>query len=362
VSALSRAERLTVAGVLGLTALAGVAHYAGFASLLAFGIAALALAGLAHVVSFATEQVGRRFGPGVTGVLQSTLGNLPELFVVIFALRAGEVVVAQTSIIGSLFANALLVLGAVIVVGAATADGPVMRFKPRLPQDTATLLLVTVFIIVVVGISLASHDPASHHVQAVSTVAAVALLGVYLAWVVPYVRADAGANAAAASEDSAADEDEDPLVPLTVSAGLLAIGGVGAAFVSDWFVAALRPTIDQLHISEAFAGIVIVAIAGNAVENVAGLVLARKGKADLAISVVKNSVAQIAAFLYPVLVLVSLLFSHRLNFALDPVYIGALLMSALAVWQITGDGEAAAFEGWALIALYVVLGALTLYE
>jgi Ca2+:H+ antiporter len=358
VSDLSRAERLTVAGVLALTALAGIAHYAGFPSLLAFVISALALAGLAHVVSFATEQVGRRFGPGVTGVLQSTLGNLPELFVVIFALRAGEVVVAQTSIIGSLFANALLVLGAVIVVGAATADGPVMRFKPRLPQDTATLLLVTVFIIVVVGISLASHDPASHHVQAVSTVAAVALLGVYLAWVVPYVRADAGA----ASDAGDADDEEGPLVPLAVSAGLLAMGGVGAAFVSDWFVAALRPTIDQLHISEAFAGIVIVAIAGNAVENVAGLVLARKGKADLAISVVKNSVAQIAAFLYPVLVLVSLLFSHHLNFALDPVYIGALLMSALAVWQITGDGEAAAFEGWALIALYVVLGALTLYE
>jgi Ca2+:H+ antiporter len=360
VSALSRTERLTVAGVLGLTALAGVAYYAGFASLLAFALAALALAGLAHVVSFATEQVGRRFGPGVTGVLQSTLGNLPELFVVIFALRAGEVVVAQTSIIGSLFANALLVLGAVIVVGASAADGPVMRFKPRLPQDTATLLLVTVFIIVVVGISLASHDPASHHVQAVSTVAAVALLGVYLAWVVPYLRADAGAGAGSGA--SAEDEDEGPLVPLAVSAGLLALGGAGAAFVSDWFVAALRPTIDQLHISEAFAGIVIVAIAGNAVENVAGLVLARKGKADLAISVVKNSVAQIAAFLYPVLVLISLLFSHHLSFALDPVYIGALLMSALAVWQITGDGEAAAFEGWALIALYVVLGALTIYE
>jgi Ca2+:H+ antiporter len=358
VSALSRTEQLTVAGVLALTAVAGVAHYAGFASLLAFALAALALAGLAHVVSFATEQVGRRFGPGVTGVLQSTLGNLPELFVVIFALRAGEVVVAQTSIIGSLFANALLVLGAVIVVGASAADGPVMRFRPRLPQDTATLLLVTVFIIVVVGISLASHDPASHHVQAVSTVAAVALLGVYLAWVIPYLRADAGA----ASADDAGDEEEGPLVPLAVSAGLLALGGLGAAFVSDWFVAALRPTIDQLHVSEAFAGIVIVAIAGNAVENVAGIVLARKGKADLAISVVKNSVAQIAAFLYPVLVLVSLLFSHRLSFALEPVYIGALLMSALAVWQITGDGEAAAFEGWALIALYVVLGALTIYE
>ena len=101
--------------------------------------------------------------------------------------------------------------------------------------------------------------------------------------------------------------------------------GVGAAFVSDWFVAALRPTIDQLRISEAFAGIVIVAIAGNAVENVAGIVLARKGESDLAICVVKNSVAQIAAFLFPVLVLISLLFTHHLTFALDPVYIGAML-------------------------------------
>jgi len=357
VSALSRAERLSVAAVLVLTILAGVAHYAGVASLVAFSLAALALAGLAHVVSFATEQVGSRFGAGVTGVLQSTLGNLPELFVVLFALHAGEVVVAQTSIIGSLFANALLVLGAVIVVGARVADGPVMRFRPRLPQDTATLLLVTVFIIVVVGISLASHDPASGHVGSVSTVAAVALLGVYLAWVVPYLRADS-----AADKPERDLEAEGPLVPLAISVTLLALGGLGAAFVSDWFVAELRPTIDQLGISEAFAGIVIVAIAGNAVENVAGLVLAAKGKSDLAISVVKNSVAQIAAFLYPVLVLISLLFAHRLTFALDPVYIGALLMSALAVWQITGDGEAAAFEGWALIALYVVLAALTLYE
>ena len=103
---------------LAATVLAGVAHYAGWPPGWPSRVATVALAGLAHVVSLATEQVGERFGPGLTGVLQSTLGNLPELFVVIFALREGEVVVAQTSIIGSLFANALLVLGLVIVVGA----------------------------------------------------------------------------------------------------------------------------------------------------------------------------------------------------------------------------------------------------
>ena len=98
-------------------------------------------------------------------MLQSTLGNLPELFVVIFALQKGELVVAQTAIVGSILANALLVLGLVIVVGARRSPDGFMRFSTRLPRDTATLLLVTVFIIVLLGLSLASHDPASHHVQ-----------------------------------------------------------------------------------------------------------------------------------------------------------------------------------------------------
>src|SRR3954447_12548101 len=132
--------------VAALTAAAGILHYAGGPDLLAFVVAAAALAGLAWVVSVATEQVGERFGPAVTGVLQSTLGNLPEFFVVVFALAQGQIVVAQFSIIGSIFANALLVLGAVIVVGAHQGEGACMRFRTRLPNDTATLLLLASFI------------------------------------------------------------------------------------------------------------------------------------------------------------------------------------------------------------------------
>jgi Ca2+:H+ antiporter len=335
------------------TAIAGIAHYADWTPLLAFAIATVALAGLAHIVSLATEQVGERFGPAVTGVLQSTLGNLPELFVVIFALRAGEVVVAQTSIVGSLLANALLVLGLVIVFGARRAPDRTMRFRRRLPNDTATLLLVTSFIIVLVGLAHATHEPAAQHETTISSVAAIALLLVYLSWVIPYVRGDAPPEPAG---------EGGPRVALAVSVGLLAVAGAGSAFVSDWFVAALRPTIDQLGVSEAFAGLVVVALAGNAVENVAGLVLAHKGQSDLAISVVKNSVAQVSAFLYPLLVLISLLFTTQLTFALSPVLIGALLLTSLAVWQITGDGEAVAFEGWALVALYVILAVFTLYD
>ena len=208
--------------------------------------------------------------------------------------------------------------------------------------------------IVVVAISLASEDRASHHVQAISSIAAVVLLGVYMVWVVGYLRAD--------QPRETGPGEAGARVPFPVAAVLLGVAGVGSAFVSDWFVAALRPTIDQLGISEAFAGLVIVAIAGNAVENATGVILAAKGESDLAISVVKNSVSQIAAFQFPVLVLISLLFATPLTFVIAPVYVGALLVTALAVWQVTGDGEAAAFEGWALIGIYVVLAALTLYE
>ena len=179
-------------------------------------------------------------------------------------------------------------------------------------------------------------------------------MAVYATWMWRYLRSDA--------RPAQEHEQDAPRVGLTTCLGLLVAAGVGSAFVSDWFVHALEPTIHSLHISQAFAGLVIVAIAGNAVENVAGIYLAIKGKSDLAISVVKNSVAQIAAFLYPLMVLVSLLTATHLSFVLDPVYIAALLATAILIWQITGDGEATPFEGAALIALFIVVATIAAYQ
>jgi Ca2+:H+ antiporter len=348
---LGRSEKGVVAGVALATLLAGLANYLKWPTIPRFLLATVALAGLAWAVSFATEQVGERVSPAATGMLQSTLGNLPELFVVIFALQQGELVIAQTAILGSIFANGLLVLGMVIIVGARVAPDGVMRFQRRLPNDTATLLLVTVFVIVVVGLSLSDHDKASHHVNAISAIASVCLLAVYLSWVVPYLRSG-----------EAPTESESARLSLRSSVGMLVGAGAASAFVSDWFVNGLEPAIHLLHLSQAFAGLVIVAIAGNAIEHVAGLVLARRGHPDLAISIVKNSVAQIAAFLLPLLVLISFTLKTTLTYAFDPVLIGALALMALVMWQVTGDGEAVAFEGWALVAIYVVLATITLYD
>src|SRR4051794_28466378 len=203
---LTTRQMLILGGVALLTAVAGFMHFSDADPTATFIVAAMALGGLAWMVSFATEQVGARFGPAITGVLQSTLGNLPEFFIVIFALSAGEVVVAQTSLIGSLFANALLVLGIVIIVGARAGNG-CMRFNPRLPRDTTTLLLLAVFTIVIIGQAVASDSKAAKHVNEISIAGAVALLVVYSVWIFSYLRSES-------PTEGAHEKRNEPKVPL----------------------------------------------------------------------------------------------------------------------------------------------------
>jgi Ca2+:H+ antiporter len=350
---LTRLERGLLAAVAAITAAAGLTRYlSGVSQTAAFVVAAVALAGLAWLVSFSTQQVGARFGAPVTGVLQATVGNLPEFFVVLFALRAGELVVAQTAIVGSILVNALLVLGLVIVAGAARAPDGLMRFNPRLPNDTTTLLLSSTLIIVVIALANGSHDAASRHAKTISVVGAAVLLALYGAWLLRYLR----------SQPAGREPAEPPRLPAWLGLGLLLAGGAASAFVSDWFIHALEPTVRSLHISRAFAGLVIVAIAGNAVEHATGVALAARGQYELAIAVVKSSVAQLSAFLFPLMVLVSLATATTLTFSLAPVYAGALFGAAVLVWQVTGDGEAPVWEGLSLISAYIVLAVVAGFE
>jgi Ca2+:H+ antiporter len=343
------------AAILAVAVAGGVLHFIDAEPVVTFVVTGAALGGVAWAIGIATESVGARFGPAVTGVLQSTLGNLPELFIVLFALSAGEVVVAQFSILGSLFANALLVLGLAIAAGSLRRADGTMTFGARLPNDTATLLLLAVFLISILGLSDQVGDRASEHQVAISVAGALCLLVVYAAWLAGYLRSDR-------ASEQALVEPSHTTLPFAAAVAMLAVAGVLAALLSDWFVDALDPAVEALGISKAFTGLVIVAIAGNAVENVVAVSLAWKGHDDLAISVVKNSVSQIACFLFPVLVIASLAFEHRLTFVVDPVYLGALALTAIALWQITGDGRAVLFEGLALVSLYVVLATLVWFE
>ena len=139
---------------------------------------------------------------------------------------------------------------------------------------------------------------------------------------------------------------------------ILAGAGVGAAFVSDWFVDALQPAMKTLGISEAFAGLVVVAIAGNAIENLVGIQLAWRNQADYAVSVILNSSLQIALGLFPLLVLLSFVLGGSiLTFVLSPLLVAVLVLAVIVTAFIIYDGESIWLEGLALIGLYCIIAA-----
>ncbi|HEU5348231.1 MAG TPA: hypothetical protein VFU63_06430, partial [Ktedonobacterales bacterium] len=137
---LTQRQIITIGIAVLATALAAVLNFAGAGAVLTFVAAAVALAMLAALVGDATEQLGTRFGPGATGVLQSALGNLPELCSGIFALRAGLVEVVQGALIGSILGNSVLVLGLAFLVGGLRHGE--QKFASDAPRTMVTLTLL----------------------------------------------------------------------------------------------------------------------------------------------------------------------------------------------------------------------------
>jgi Ca2+:H+ antiporter len=330
-----------VAGV--LLAVAGVAHFADATPVLTFSLAALAIAVLARLVGGATEQLGSRVGSSAAGVVQSALGNLPELFIAVFALRQGLTQVVQAALVGSVIANSVLVLGLAFVVGGLR-NGTQTFDSPR-ARLIATLTILCAAILAVPTLSHAVHTSAGRHEKSLSLICAGVLLALFFITLPGLLKGG--------------EEGEAEPARWTLTQTVVVIGGAGlaAGFVSDWFVTALKPATETLGMSEAFAGLVVVAIAGNAVENVVGVQLAAKNRPDFAISVIVNSALQVALLLTPVLVFASLFFATSLTLVFPTLLAISLLMAAGIGALIVYDGETTWEEGVVLIGLYVVIAA-----
>ena len=310
-----RTTRFLLGAAIVATVASAVLVVSGGAPVVTFGATAIALAMLASLVGEGTEQLGARQGPAVTGILQSALGNLPELFISLFSLQAGLVVVVQFALIGSILANSLLVLGAAFVVGGLKFG--TQRFGARASRSIATLLLLAVGSLVIPTLATAPGAPDAGHAAELSVVVSIVLLVVFAGSLIFSIRRDArpapATNAPTTSAEAVVDaEGPGHLWPQWLALVVLAGAAVAAAFVSDWFVAALRPAMATLGMSEAFAGLVVVAIAGNAVENVVGIQAAARNQAELAVSIILNSSLQVAIALTPALVIISMLMGwHR---------------------------------------------------
>jgi Ca2+:H+ antiporter len=218
----------------------------------------------------------------------------------------------------------------------------------------ATLLLLAVAALAIPTLATAPGEPDAGHEIDLSVIVSIVLLIVFTASIPFSLRGGRGISVELEASVSA--------WPLPLALGVLAVGAVGAALTSDLFVEALKPTMASLGLSEAFVGLVIVAIAGNAVENLVGIQAAAANKTDLATSLILNSSLQVAIALTPALVLISLVIGGgALTLVLSPLLLGAVFLAALLAAVIVFDGESTWLEGLALLGLYLIIAASVWY-
>ena len=349
---LNTSDRMILGGSALLTVLAGAADFGHWGSVLAFAVSGAAVCLLASVVGRSVEQLGDRFGPGATGVLQSALGNLPELFICIFALHAGLVDVVRAALVGSILANLLLVLGLAFVVGGLRhGTQPLGSERAR---TIVVLMLLSVAAMAIPSLTHWLHTPAAAHETTFSVIVSVlllALFGLSLPFSLRRSKSDDVGD-----DDEETESPETPRWPVWLAIAMLVVAGAAAAFVSDWFVHALQPAMDSLSVNDTFAGLVVVAIAGNAIENVVGVQLAAKNESAYAFSVILNSPVQIALVLAPLLVLISQIFGlASLTLVFSPMLVVVLLLSVMLAAFIAFDGESTWIEGASLVVLYGIV-------
>jgi len=353
---IERRSALIFGGYAVAFAIVALANLFDLPPLVRFVVAIVGLAMGAVAVGEATERLSQRMSPAATGVVQSVLGNLPELFLAYFALQAGLLGVVAAALVGSILGNALFVLGLAILVGGLRHGR--LTFSVATNRLYATELVLGVAALTVPFLAVQPGAPDFGHAQELSGVVAIVLL-VLFAVSVPISLKLAGE--APAAKPHVPDDDlahDDVPRPLGQTLALLAISGASAAFVADWFVEALQPAMAAIGMSEAFAGLIVVALASNAVENLAGVTSAARGNGDLAMSLILNSALQIVLFLAPVIVLLSFFVAPApLTLILSPLLLGTLVVSTILVFIVVADGEATAFEGAMLLGLYVIIAA-----
>jgi Ca2+:H+ antiporter len=336
-------------------AVLALAKLLGLAPIVIFVLAVVGLALGAVAVGEATSKLAERMSPAATGVVQSVLGNLPELFLAIFALQAGLYEVVAAALVGSVLGNVLFVLGLALVVGGVRHG--TMEFSRTANSLYATLLLLGVAALVVPFLATQLGAPDFGHAAELSAVVAITLLVIFAVSIPIFLRLP---QAGPGTKPGIDETDQQPAQhsPLLPTLAALALSAGSAAFVADWFVEALRPAMATIGMSEAFAGLIVVALAGNAVENLVALTAAYQNRAELALSLVLNSALQVVLFLAPIVVLLSFFVAPApLTLVFTPLLLGVLAVSAILVFAIVIDGEANALEGAMLLGLYVIVAA-----
>lgn len=317
--------------------------------LLVFAISCVAILPLAQFLGEATEHLAERTGPTIGGFLNATFGNAAELIIAIAALRSGMVELVKASIIGSILGNLLLILGLSLV--AAGLKRPVFTFSRTNAGMAAAMLALAVAALVFPALLHATHPEARLDELHLSEAAAIVLAAVYFLSLVFSLH----------THKRLLGGDPHPTVhpvwgvPRAVL--VLAVATVGIAVISEVLVHAIEPLTTGGVFTQAFLGLILIPIIGNAAEHASAVVMAGKGKVDLALQIALGSSAQVALLVAPVLVGAGLLLGQEMNLVFTPIQVVALALSTGVTALITLDGESHWFEGVQLLALYALVAA-----
>jgi Ca2+:H+ antiporter len=321
------------------------------APLLIFVASALAIAPLASVLGESTGVLAAHCGPAVGGILSATMGNATEMIIAFFALRAGHINVVKASLSGSIIGNLLLVLGLSLVVGGIR--NPVQRFSRTTSAMNSTTLMIAVAALVMPAVfnltlfgTLQHHDVNLQNLSLWTSGVLILLYALNMLFVFRTPRA-------AVAQPQAAE-----VKPLTSRRQALISLGLATALIawmSELLVSQISPVTKALGMTELFVGVIVVALVGNAAENSTAIIMARRNRMDVSMAIATGASTQIALFVAPILVFVSVAIGHPMTLVFNGFEIAAIILSVLIVELISSDGETNWFEGAQLLAVYAIV-------
>lgn len=322
-----------------------------WSNIVLFIIYCLTIVALASYMGRATESLAIVAGPRIGGLLNATFGNAVELIISIFSLKAGLVGIVLASLTGSVLGNLLLVAGLSFFIGG-------IKFKRQTfnvydARHNSGLLMFAVIIAFVIP-EVFSINMNEAKTLSLSIGISVILIVLYLAAL--FFKLVTHRGVYQPSTEKAVHEEEVPEWGKGRAVAVLFIATLAVAYISERLVHTFEYVGDTLGWSELFIGVIIVAIVGNAAEHASAIVMAFKNKMDIAVEIAIGSTLQVAMFVLPVLVLVSLLFNTSMPLLFSWQELIAMVSSVLLMVVISNDGESNWFEGLTLLAAYLIMG------
>ncbi|BDG34496.1 calcium/proton exchanger [Saccharococcus caldoxylosilyticus] len=330
-----------------LSVIGSVFHWS---ALLMFVIYCLTIIALASYMGRATESLAIVAGPRIGGLLNATFGNAVELIISIFALKAGLVEVVLASLTGSVLGNLLLVAGLSFFVGGLKYKR--QEFNVYDARHNAGLLTFAILVAFVIP-EVFTMDMSDQDKLALSVGISIIMIILYLAALYFRLVTHRGVYQ---QKSEIIEEHEKPEWTKGKSILILALATIAVAYISERLVHTFETVAESFGWSELFIGIIIVAIVGNAAEHASAVIMAYKNKMNVAVEIAVGSTLQIAMFVAPVLVLVSLLFPEKMPLVFSLPELIAMVVSVLLTIVLSNDGDTNWFEGATLLAAYTIMG------